>query len=156
MGIFESISGAVKGKVDELDKNYNPTRQVADALSNSQPLVPGKTNLQSQYEAKERALNKNNPDYIPGRAKGGPVKKGKKYVVGEKGPEIFVPKASGKIIPNTPKPKPMTMPPKQSSMNMPNMMSTPEQGASIPAHWKKAPVQVNSKIQKIRSRGAKK
>jgi hypothetical protein len=37
---------------------------------------------------------------LPGRAKGGPVKKGKKYVVGEKGPEVFVPKQSGKIVPN--------------------------------------------------------
>lgn len=37
---------------------------------------------------------------LPGRAKGGPVKKGKKYIVGEKGPEVFVPKKSGKVVPN--------------------------------------------------------
>ena len=52
-----------------------------------------------------QAVETDNP---PGRKKGGPVKKGKKYVVGEKGPEIFVPKKSGKIIPNKgskPKPK---------------------------------------------------
>ena len=34
------------------------------------------------------------------RRKGGPVKKGKKYIVGEKGPEIFKPKKDSKIIPN--------------------------------------------------------
>ena len=36
--------------------------------------------------------------YGPSRAKGGPVKKGKRYLVGEKGPEKFVPKgkSSGK------------------------------------------------------------
>ena len=34
------------------------------------------------------------------RAGGGPVTKGKPYIVGENGPEVFVPKANGKIVPN--------------------------------------------------------
>jgi hypothetical protein len=34
------------------------------------------------------------------RAKGGPVNKGGNFLVGEKGPELFVPKRSGTIIPN--------------------------------------------------------
>jgi hypothetical protein len=34
------------------------------------------------------------------RAAGGPVSAGRAYVVGEKGPEMFVPKAGGTIIPN--------------------------------------------------------
>jgi hypothetical protein len=37
---------------------------------------------------------------IPARAKGGKVKKGKAYIVGEKGAEKFVPKKDGKIIPH--------------------------------------------------------
>lgn len=37
---------------------------------------------------------------IPGRAIGGPVSGGSPYVVGEKGPELFVPHASGTIVPN--------------------------------------------------------
>ncbi len=37
---------------------------------------------------------------LPGRAAGGPVTGGKGYVVGERGPEIFVPGRSGTIIPN--------------------------------------------------------
>lgn len=36
----------------------------------------------------------------PGRAKGGPVKAGKPYVVGEEGEEVFVPEQDGVIIPN--------------------------------------------------------
>jgi tape measure domain-containing protein len=36
------------------------------------------------------------------RAKGGPVKKGQPYIVGEKRPELFVPDQSGKIIPKLP------------------------------------------------------
>jgi tape measure domain-containing protein len=37
---------------------------------------------------------------LPGRAAGGPVMSGSPYMVGEKGPEMFVPKTSGTIIPN--------------------------------------------------------
>jgi phage-related minor tail protein len=34
---------------------------------------------------------------LPGRATGGPVAPGRAYVVGERGPEVFVPSASGRI-----------------------------------------------------------
>jgi hypothetical protein len=34
---------------------------------------------------------------LPGRATGGPVSPGRGYVVGERGPELFVPTASGRI-----------------------------------------------------------
>ena len=37
---------------------------------------------------------------LPGRAKGGPVSEGSPYMVGEKGPELFVPSTSGTIVPN--------------------------------------------------------
>lgn len=36
----------------------------------------------------------------PKRADGGPVNRGRAYLVGERGPEIFVPGASGAIVPN--------------------------------------------------------
>lgn len=37
---------------------------------------------------------------LPGRAVGGPVSGGSPYIVGEKGPELFVPSGSGAIVPN--------------------------------------------------------
>ncbi|WP_242122880.1 tail tape measure protein [Sphingobium sp. Sx8-8] len=37
---------------------------------------------------------------LPGRATGGPVTPGRAYVVGERGPEVFVPTASGQVVPN--------------------------------------------------------
>jgi len=40
------------------------------------------------------------PQIIPGKATGGPVTGGMPYIVGERGPELFVPGASGTIIPN--------------------------------------------------------
>lgn len=37
---------------------------------------------------------------VPGKAIGGPVAGGSTYMIGEKGPELFVPDSSGRIIPN--------------------------------------------------------
>ena len=37
---------------------------------------------------------------LPGKAIGGPVQGGKPYIVGERGPEMFVPSRSGSIVPN--------------------------------------------------------
>lgn len=37
---------------------------------------------------------------LPGRATGGPVSPGRGYLVGERGPEIFVPTSSGRVEPN--------------------------------------------------------
>ena len=40
------------------------------------------------------------PGLFPTRATGGPVTGGSPYIVGEKGPELFVPGSSGNIVPN--------------------------------------------------------
>lgn len=37
---------------------------------------------------------------MPFRARGGSVSAGEPYIVGERGPEIFTPRRSGRIIPN--------------------------------------------------------
>jgi phage-related minor tail protein len=37
---------------------------------------------------------------IPGLAMGGPAQAGQPYIVGEKGPELFIPKSAGTVIPN--------------------------------------------------------
>ena len=39
-------------------------------------------------------------DAPEGREKGGPIERGEDYVVGEAGPELFLPRGSGYIIPN--------------------------------------------------------
>lgn len=38
---------------------------------------------------------------LPGRSTGGPVAPGRAYLVGERGPEMFVPTASGRVEPGT-------------------------------------------------------
>jgi len=40
------------------------------------------------------------PAFLPGRASGGPVTGGSPYIVGERGPELFVPGVNGTIVPN--------------------------------------------------------
>lgn len=43
---------------------------------------------------------------LPGRATGGPVSPGRGYVVGERGPELFVPTSAGAIAAAAPAPAP--------------------------------------------------
>jgi hypothetical protein len=38
---------------------------------------------------------------LPGRATGGPVSPGRAFMVGERGPEVFVPTSAGRITPNS-------------------------------------------------------
>lgn len=38
---------------------------------------------------------------LPGRATGGPVAPGRAYLVGERGPEVFLPTSSGQVMPAT-------------------------------------------------------
>lgn len=45
-------------------------------------------------------VDMSNPVGLPMRADGGPVSAGNAYIVGERGPEIFKPNASGSIVPN--------------------------------------------------------
>jgi hypothetical protein len=52
---------------------------------------------------------------IPGMAVGGPVKANAPYIVGEKGPELFVPKSAGNIVANNDLQQNVSMP------NMPDM-----------------------------------
>jgi tape measure domain-containing protein len=39
---------------------------------------------------------------LPGRERGGPVRKGQPYIVGEKRPELFIPDSNGTIVPRLP------------------------------------------------------
>lgn len=41
------------------------------------------------------------PEDLPGMASGGPVSGGSPYLIGERGPELFIPNTSGTIIPNS-------------------------------------------------------
>ena len=71
----ERISAAKSaGTFDQIRQNYN-------------------AQFQDKFEMDEAGN-------IAARAKGGPVKAGKPYLVGEEGPEIMVPEEDGEIVPN--------------------------------------------------------
>lgn len=69
------ISGSIQGLKEGGTRVFNYVKNV----------IPSKKALQN---------------IIPGRASGGPVRKGQPYIVGEKRPELFVPEERGTILPS--------------------------------------------------------
>ena len=87
-GIVDALSAAVEGTKSLADVASQTLRQVANILlqfgvNTALGGIPG---LESFFGGK--------------RAAGGPVSGGTPYMVGEKGPELFVPNTSGNIVPN--------------------------------------------------------
>ena len=60
----------------------------------------GGNNTFGSFDAGGGFAYKGGLNLLPGRAKGGPVSSGQTYMVGERGPELFVPGRSGTIVPN--------------------------------------------------------
>ena len=92
--VLQSIIGAMRWILDKVD-------EVADAVGKAAGVV-----------GKVKGL-------IPGRAAGGPVSMGQAYIVGESGPELFVPGRMGTIIPSLHVPDPLGM------TRMPSPMPSP-------------------------------
>jgi len=81
---------------------------VGEAKSISGGIIPSLANAVTRKvpggdlvkNAAQQAVGKMAESVLPARAKGGPIKAGKPYIVGEKGPEIVIPKQNGTVIPN--------------------------------------------------------
>ena len=87
--ISRSLSFGISNAVLSAEKLSDVFRGIAKTIAGSllqnlliAPLTGGITNL------------------IRGRQSGGPVSRGNPYIVGERGPELYVPDANGRIIPN--------------------------------------------------------
>ena len=90
---YKSIEDSANGAKSAMEQQANISRQVSRQIITN-PVING---IEGDIE----------PRSFGGfRAKGGPVGMGKSYVVGEKGPELFIPSGSGTIIPNS-KPTPV-------------------------------------------------
>lgn len=72
--------GSLQGSIAQLQTNIGGVIQQARGLGGIN--LPGNFQLQGT------------------RAQGGPVESNKAYIIGESGPELFVPSMSGKIVPN--------------------------------------------------------
>lgn len=95
--IGESVHGAIKGLI-------KGTQTLSQALSNvlnkiSDMLLDAGINMMLSGAFGGSSIGKF-LGFGGKRAAGGPVSGGKSYVVGEKGPEVFVPGRSGTIVPN--------------------------------------------------------
>ena len=95
----EDITIKVQQKVDKMKE---------DAKKSGKDIVVGsrlkkkiiKDMIDSGEISKKRVFLDETLESKPVRARGGPVAKGQTYVVGEGGPEYFLPKQSGKILSN--------------------------------------------------------
>ena len=74
--------------IDNANKSFNAVKRVVEYLKGN-PIT-------GTYIKGLEALN----PFGGGRATGGPVSSGTSYIVGERGPELFVPNANGTIVPN--------------------------------------------------------
>ena len=84
-GVVNAIEGAIQG-----------TKTLGEVASS----VFNQIARQMLSMGVNAVLNNFMPGLFPARAEGGPVKGGSPYIVGEKGPELFVPGSSGNIVPN--------------------------------------------------------
>lgn len=91
----------------ELIQNFNEGKIDADELRHALEKIPSRvysevvTHHIDTYETRGDNVQSSNDNHASGyRAAGGPVIQGTAYVVGERGPELFVPDRSGTIVPN--------------------------------------------------------
>ena len=73
-----------------MSKAFTQAQNIVNLIKNNADIFSGQAGLLGF------ALGK-----ITGKASGGPVTSGSSYIVGERGPELFTPNASGMITPNT-------------------------------------------------------
>lgn len=103
---FGSMIPGILSGVQSIGDAFQATIQriIAQVLQASviDPLVGGITSLFTGTPAAALAGGGLSPGALGGalpRAGGGPVRTGERYLVGERGPELFVPGASGAIVP---------------------------------------------------------
>jgi hypothetical protein len=85
-GLFGAGKTGASGAIDKMADDFNKTKET---------FVPNNALLGGLFGA-----GKTGGGSGFARAAGGPVSAGKSYLVGEKGPEMFIPGASGAVVPN--------------------------------------------------------
>lgn len=100
----QKMTALAKQYTAELVQNFNEGKIDAQELTAALNNIPKRININvhtaytstgSQTRSDEMGAG------LPGRAAGGPVMAGQPYVVGEQGPEVFVPRQNGTIVPNS-------------------------------------------------------
>jgi peptidoglycan hydrolase-like protein with peptidoglycan-binding domain len=98
---FTTLTGGADLTTESLFKATNQAGKLKDAIIDG---LPDKKVITIEIVTVGSLPNvggaDGGPSGIPGKASGGPVTGGMPYVVGERGPELFVPRQSGTIVPN--------------------------------------------------------
>ena len=99
---FENIAKSIQNDIKEGIKGLiKGTSTLADMLNNvADKFLDLALNQALFGNAAGSSVTGGLFKFLGFKANGGPVAGGKSYVVGEKGPELFVPKSSGTIVPN--------------------------------------------------------
>ena len=100
--VVDAIMSWLKPALDAIGNTilavYNSTMKLIDAFKSAWEWAGKLASKTGNFVS--GAVNSVANAILPGRASGGPVSAGMPYIVGEAGPELFVPRASGSIIPN--------------------------------------------------------
>ena len=99
---------ALAAMMDSLAESLNRTSYITVITTNDAGVVatPGQLSSMTPTEASNLAdflaggIGAIPADLFPGFANGGPVMGGKPIIVGERGPELFVPGSNGNVVPN--------------------------------------------------------
>jgi len=111
----EEAAKALDRKFEQIGESIEDgiVQNLADAVEGTQTLAEAAVNVLNQLKRKlievaiQNAISGLNiggqvGDFFEDvfKAEGGPVNRGRPYIVGERGPEMFVPNTSGSIVPN--------------------------------------------------------
>jgi len=95
---FRSQLGRFDGIMNDVDKtSASPSTSEGEITEEGQNIM---SQIGDPQDNETRSTKVDVPTPIEGKAVGGPVMKNKPYIVGEDGPELFVPEESGDIIPS--------------------------------------------------------
>lgn len=96
--IFDSV---VSGITKAMETLVSPIQKVINLAERALQLAGGAVkSVGGAISSGVKSIISRGSDIINGRASGGPVMGGSPYIVGEHGPEFFVPGQSGRIIPS--------------------------------------------------------
>ena len=98
LGIPMAQAFATVGDVSAVKMIAKAKERIAEEAGDFRRWV--RNHLDTEIVVKVRYDTSGAPSGLPGRATGGPVAGGNAYIVGERGPELFVPLSSGTVVPN--------------------------------------------------------
>ena len=96
---FSNFSDKTVGKLQKVENQLRAAKNEADGLAKDRSATITITRREIN-EIITRRITEGTKDLF--RADGGPVTAGQPYIVGEKRPELFVPKVDGMILPRVP------------------------------------------------------